>query len=95
MFDGENFNAITYLVGLIAAIGLVVLIVTASRQAEVLPIVSITVYGATLVLLYAFLALNHSLRGTAKKCFPEGSSRLLLAIIGRCSVYFGGVPLCL
>ena len=68
MHEGEKFNTITHLVGLIAAlIGLVVLIITASRQGEALPIISVTVYGATLVLLYVFSTLNHSLQGAAKK----------------------------
>lgn len=72
MLEGEKFNAITHLVGLIAAlVGLIVLVVTASRQGEVLPIVSVTVYGTTLVLLYAFSTLNHSLRGTAKNVFQK------------------------
>lgn len=72
MFEGEKFNAITHLIGLIAAlIGLVVLVVTASRLGKVLPIVSVTIYGTTLVLLYAFSTLNHSLRGTAKNVFQK------------------------
>ena len=72
MHEGEKFNTITHLVGLIAAlIGLVVLIITASRQGEALPIISVTVYGATLVLLYVFSTLNHSLQGAAKKVFQK------------------------
>ena len=72
MYKGERFNAITHLVGSIAAIiGLIVLIVTASRQRDVLTIISVTVYGATLVLLYVFSTLNHSLRGKAKDVFQK------------------------
>ena len=48
-----------------------VLIITASRQGEALPIISVTVYGATLVLLYVFSTLNHSLQGAAKKVFQK------------------------
>ena len=72
MYKGERFNSITHLVGSIAAIiGLIVLIVTASRQRDVLTIISVTVYGATLVLLYVFSTLNHSLRGKAKDVFQK------------------------
>jgi len=67
MYKGERFNSITHLVGSIAAIiGLVVLIVTTSRQGGLLSIISVTIYGTTLVMLYVFSTLNHSLRGKAK-----------------------------
>lgn len=72
MYKGERFNSITHLVGSIAAIiGLVVLIVTASRQGDLLSILSVTIYGTTLVMLYVFSTLNHSLRGKAKKVFQK------------------------
>lgn len=72
MHKGERFNSITHLVGSIAAIiGLVVLIVTASRQGDVLPTLSVAIYGVTLVLLYVFSTLNHSLRGKAKDVFQK------------------------
>ena len=72
MYKGERFNSITHLVGSIAAIaGLVVLIITASRQGEILPILSVTIYGTSLVLLYVFSTLNHSLRGKAKHVFQK------------------------
>jgi hemolysin III len=72
MYKGERFNSITHLAGSIAAIiGLVMLIVTTSRQEEVLSILSVTIYGITLVLLYVFSTLNHSLRGKAKNIFQK------------------------
>ncbi len=72
MYRGERFNSITHLAGSIAAIiGLVMLIVTTSRQGEVLSILSVTIYGITLVLLYVFSTLNHSLRGKAKTIFQK------------------------
>ena len=72
MHKGEKFNFISHLVGSVAAIiGLVALVVTTRRQGEVLPIFSVTVYGATLVLLYECSTLNHSLRGQAKKVFQK------------------------
>ena len=72
MDKGEKFNTITHLVGSMAAlIGLVVLIVTTSRQGHVLPIVSVTIYGTTLALLYISSTLYHSLRGNAKNVFQK------------------------
>jgi len=72
MDKGEKFNTITHLVGSVAAlIGLVVLIVTASRQGDVLPIVSVTIYGTTLALLYISSTLYHSFRGKAKNIFQK------------------------
>jgi hemolysin III len=72
MHKGERFNTITHLVGSIAAlVGLVVLIVTASDQGGVLPIVSVTIYGTTLALLYISSTLYHSLRGKAKNIFQK------------------------
>ncbi len=72
MHKGERFNSITHLVGSIAAvIGLIVLILAALRRGEILPVLSVTIYGATLVLLYVFSTLNHSLRGKAKKVFQK------------------------
>jgi hemolysin III len=72
MYKGERFNTITHFVGSIAAlIGLVVLIITASRQGDVLPIVSVTIYGSTLALLYISSTLYHSLQGKAKNVFQQ------------------------
>ena len=72
MDKGEKFNTITHLVGSMAAlIGLVVLIVTSSRQGDVLPLVSVTIYGTTLALLYISSTLYHSLRGNAKNVFQK------------------------
>jgi len=67
MYYGEKFNAITHLVGAILAIaGTVVLIVPATLQGDPWKIVSVSIYGATLILLYSFSSLYHSLRGRAK-----------------------------
>ncbi len=72
MYEGEKFNIITHLVGSLAALtGLIVLIVTASRQGDVLPIVSVTIYGTTLTLLYITSTLYHGLQGKAKNVFQK------------------------
>ena len=72
MYYGEKFNAITHLVGAILAIaGTVVLIVLASQQGDPWKIVSVSIYGSTLILLYSFSALYHSVRGRAKIILRE------------------------
>jgi hemolysin III len=72
MYKGERFNSITHLVGSVAAvIGLAALIIATGRQGDILSIFSVTVYGSSLVLLYVFSTLNHSLRGKAKIIFQK------------------------
>ena len=72
MHEGEKFNFITHLIGSLAAlIGLYVLVMATVRRGEILPLISVTVYGASLVLLYVCSALNHSLSGKAKYTFQK------------------------
>lgn len=67
MYAGEKFNAVTHLVGAIFALaGMVVLIVLAALSGDPWKIVSVSIYGATLVMLYSFSTLYHSLRGRTK-----------------------------
>ncbi|MGL4990744.1 MAG: PAQR family membrane homeostasis protein TrhA [Sarcina sp.] len=67
----EIANAITHGVGLLLAIaGTVVLIVMASFTKDPYKIVSVSIYGATLILLYLGSTLYHSIPGKkAKKVF--------------------------
>ncbi|MCM8612332.1 hemolysin III family protein [Accumulibacter sp.] len=72
MYHGEKLNAWTHLVGaVLALIGAVVLIVLAARTGDPWKIVSVSIYGATLVLLYSFSTLYHSFRGRAKEIFQK------------------------
>lgn len=67
MYHGERFNAWTHLVGaLLAAIGATWLIGIAVLQGDPWKIVSLTIYGFTLLLLYSISTLYHSVRGKAK-----------------------------
>lgn len=67
MYYGERFNALTHLCGaLLALAGSVVLIARATQDGDPWKVVSVSIYGATLVLLYSFSTLYHSLRGRAK-----------------------------
>jgi hemolysin III len=68
----ERFNVLTSLPGLLAApIGLVVLVALAARQGDPWKIVSFSVYGTTLLLLYLFTTLYHAMRGKAKEVFQK------------------------
>lgn len=72
MYYGEKFNAVTHLVGAMLSIaGSVVLIVLATLGGDPWKVASVSIYGVTLVLLYIFSVLYHSLRGHAKNILRE------------------------
>ena len=72
MYYGERFNSISHLLGAVASLaGLVVLVVFASLQGDPWKIVSFSIYGSTLFLLYLASTLYHSLRGRAKLFFQQ------------------------
>jgi hemolysin III len=72
MYHGERFNGISHLVGAALALaGLVVLVVLASLQGDPWKIVSFSIYGTSLFLLYTMSTLYHSLRGRAKQVFMK------------------------
>ncbi|MFV0455552.1 MAG: PAQR family membrane homeostasis protein TrhA [Pseudomonas sp.] len=67
MYHGEKLNAWTHLTGgVLALIGSVWLLVMAALSGDLVKIVSVAIYGFTLVLLYSISTLYHSLRGRAK-----------------------------
>ncbi len=70
MIKGERFNSISHLVGAVFALaGTVILVVVATKAGEINRIVSFSVYGATLFLLYVISTLYHGLPGRAKNIF--------------------------
>jgi hemolysin III len=72
MHDGEKFNAVTHLVGAVLALaGAIVLVVLAALGGDAWKVVSVSIYGLTLVLLYSFSTLYHSLRGRAKSVLQK------------------------
>ena len=72
MYPGEKFNAVTHIVGAVLALaGSVVLVVLAALQGDPWKVAGVAIYGATLVSLYSFSALYHSLRGRAKDVLRE------------------------
>ncbi len=72
MYKGERLNGISHLIGAAAALaGLAVLVVLAARQGDPWKIVSFSIYGVTLLILYVFSTLYHSLRGRPKAIFRK------------------------
>jgi len=72
MYHGERFNGITHFVGAALALaGLAVLVVFAVLQGDIWKIVSFSIYGISLFLLYTLSTLYHSLRGRAKQIFMK------------------------
>jgi hemolysin III len=65
--QGERLNSITHLLGLaLALVGTVVLVARAVQGGEVIKIASFSVFGLTMILLYAASTLFHSAQGPAK-----------------------------
>jgi len=71
MIEGERFNSISHLIGAVLALsGGAVLVTFAAINGDISRIVSFSVYGFTLFLLYLISALYHSLSvGRAKRVF--------------------------
>lgn len=72
MYHGEKLNSITHMLGAVIALaGLVVLVVAASLKGDVWRIVSFSIYGTSLFLLYLFSTLYHSTKGSVKALFKK------------------------
>jgi hemolysin III len=79
MYRGERFNGYSHLAGAVLALaGASVLVTMAAMKADALRIVSFSIYGATLILLYLVSTLYHSTRGRAKD---------VLRKLDHCSIY--------
>jgi len=79
MYYGERLNGVTALLGTaLAAAGAAVLVVLAARQGDPWKIVSFSIYGAMLFVLYTLSTLYHSTRGKVKDVFRK---------LDHCSIY--------
>ena len=79
MYHGERFNGYTHLAGAVLALaGATVLVVLGALKADPWRIVSFSLYGTTLILLYLASTLYHSTRGRAKAVFRT---------LDHCSIY--------
>jgi hemolysin III len=84
MYRGERLNSITHLLGsVLAFVGLIVLVVRAALAGDPWKIVSFSIFGMTLVVLYTSSAIYHSIRGASKKLFQKiDHSAIYLLIAG-------------
>lgn len=72
MYHGERLNSITHMLGAVVALaGLVVLVVAASLKGDAWRIVSFSIYGTSLFLLYLFSTIYHSTKGSVKEVFKK------------------------
>jgi len=79
MYYGERLNSITHLAGaVLAAIGTVVLVILTARTGDAWKVVSCSVYGAALCVLYGTSTSYHSLRGRWKA---------ILRKLDHCAIY--------
>ena len=80
MYVTERFNAWSHLVGAVLAVaGAVFLILKAADAPGALPVVSVSIYSATLIALYLGSTLYHSVR-------PSGAKRALQKF-DHCAIY--------
>ncbi|MBL8524237.1 MAG: hemolysin III family protein [Betaproteobacteria bacterium] len=83
MYRGERFNGYTHLAGTLLAIaGTVLLIVYCALHGDAWKVTSASIYGTTLILLFGFSTLYHSVRGGAKRVlqkFDHSAIYLLIA----------------
>lgn len=94
MHKREHFNTVTHIVGAVLALaGLVVLVVSASLKGDAWRIVSFSVYGATLLLLYSSSALYHGVQGRAKKFLRLVDHQAIYLLIAGTYTPFMLVPL--
>lgn len=72
MYHGERFNAWTHLVGAVLALaGALWLLRLALQSGDAWKVVSVVVYGVTLVILYSASTLYHSVRRRAKRILQK------------------------
>lgn len=88
----ELLNAISHGVGaLLAVAGLVLLVVRAAHYGTAINVVSVTLFGASMVVLYAISCLYHALR--------ESTGKRVFQILDHCSIFFlilgTYIPICL
>jgi hemolysin III len=79
MYPGERFNGGSHLMGaVLAAAGATALVIIAARTGDPWKIVSFSIYGTLLFLLYVLSTLYHSTRGKVKE---------VLRKLDYCSIY--------
>lgn len=94
MHRGEIFNSVTHLVGSVFALaGLALLIVLGVRSRNPWLLTGYAVYGTSLLLLYLFSTLYHSVSGRAKRVFRKLDHTSIYVLIAGTYTPFALVPL--
>ncbi len=94
MYKGEKLNSISHLVGAVFALaGWVLLIVFSSFTGDAYKIVSATIYGLCLFLMFLFSTLYHSFQGGPKKVFQVFDHIAIFLLIAGTYTPFCLVPL--
>ena len=88
----EIFNAITHGVGALLAIaGLVLLVVRSAHYGSAINVVSVTIFGVSMIVLYLVSCLYHAL--------TEGKGKRVFQVLDHCSIFFlilgTYIPICL
>lgn len=82
MYKGERFNSITHLIGaVLSVVGLVILVVAGALQSDPWKIVSFSVYGSVLFLLYLFSTLYHSIRHPGAKAVLQRFDHIAIYLL--------------
>ncbi|MBL1294563.1 MAG: hemolysin III family protein [Thiotrichales bacterium] len=82
MHKGERLNSISHLIGAVLALaGGAVLVTFAGMDGDTRKLVSYSVYGFTLFLLYLVSTLYHSLTGPAKRAFRVLDHQVIYLLI--------------
>ncbi|MBL1292445.1 MAG: hemolysin III family protein [Thiotrichales bacterium] len=82
MHKGEKFNSISHLIGAVLALaGGAILVTFAGMDGDARKLVSYSVYGFTLFLLYLVSTLYHSLTGPAKRAFRVLDHQVIYLLI--------------
>jgi hemolysin III len=73
MYEGERFNSISHLVAVaVSLVGVSVLMTLAVLSQDIYKIVSCSIYGASMIVLFFFSTMYHSLKdGRAKTFFQK------------------------
>jgi hemolysin III len=79
MYHGERFNSVTHLLGLALAVaGSAVLIAQAAEARDVLKLISFSIFGLSMIVLYGASTLYHSIRGASKERWAK---------VDHCAIY--------
>ena len=67
MYHGERLNSVTHLLGLaLSVVGSAVLIAQAAHGGDTLKIISFSIFGLSMIVLYGASSLYHSIKGVSK-----------------------------